>query len=922
MNQPSPSPRKRPQPAGSTAAEHWLSLPDAAEALAVPERALRQAIERGELAAMTTGPAPRVSTAALIAFRAQHLAPPERPLFRLVEPTGETAFVAETRGHGIAPAAESSPGTSTGGGVDRTSPRVRLPTPLTGFVGRARELDLVTALLTDPTVRLLTLMGVGGVGKTRLAIQAAARVAAQFADGVAFVPLSPIQDPDLVLPAIVTGLGLRVDWGQPTLDQVSAALRHKHLLLVIDNFEHVAAAGPVVAALLSACDRLTALVTSRVRLRVAGEQTFTVEPLPVPALPHQGAAWTALPEADLRQVESVQLFVERARAAQADFALTQDQTPVVAAICHRLDGLPLAIELAAARCTVLSLSGMLARLDPRLPLLTGGPRDLPDRLRTMRDAIKWSYGLLSPEEQVLFRRLASFAGGFTLEAAAAMLPPAAAGNAPTQDAAVSVVESLLGQSLLTLVKPPPASDGPSARTRRARPAEPRFMMLETIREFGQEMLSEHGETDASLAALTTYALAVVAPGAATAGGRTAAARDHLDRLEQERANLRVALTWAIQQGDAPAALRLAVALGPIWLGRGPLGQGRALLEGALGLEAGPPQDRLAAMEALARLLFLQGEFAQSAAVGETMVALARGQDDPRFMAQGLVIIGQARDRLAQSGEDRPEPGEYYHSALALFRQIGDAAREADTLGQLGVHAWNRGDLAAYAARAEEALAIYRRLDDRSGVIDSLDRLSLAARLDGDLNRQADLACQIVALTLEIDDPVIIAGTLWTAAAIAGERGHATLSARLFGAEEALRQAIEFVIDPAYAGSYREIVTKIRHDLGEARCASIWEAGRAVSPTQALVEAQAAMALLAETGNASTGNVTATVTYGLTSRELEVLRLVVAGNSDKEIAAELYVARSTVSKHVSAILVKLGAESRTAATALVYRYGLL
>lgn len=880
----------------------FLTIPAAAAMLGVSERTIRRAIERGDLEAARGGRSGRlqISSAALAAFRAWRSAASAggRPWLRLLEYARD-----ETEGH--AAGSRRLPA--------KPARLVRLPAPLTGFVGRGPEVEAVSALLGQAEVRLLTLLGVGGVGKTRLAIRAAETVAGQFADGVVFVSLAPILESELVLPTIVQSLGLRPVLTQSPLGQLQAALLGKRLLLVLDNVEHVAAAAPAVVELLTGCDTLTVLVTSRVRLRVSGERVFSVQPLGVPRPPAAGTPDRAPSPAELTQVESVQLFVERARAARADFTLTSEQAPAIAAICTRLDGLPLAIELAAARCTVLTPVSMLARLGQRLPLLTGGPRDQPDRLRTMRDAITWSYDLLSPDEQALFRRLSVFAGGFTLDVAEVMLRPAETAGDPArgrEEPAIAAVEGLVGQSLVVAMKQTITSAASAAA------AEPRFTMLETIREFGQEKLAANGEEPEVRAAHAAYLLALVeAEGESPPAGKQTA---WLDRMDAERDNLRAALAWVIEERDADAALRLAAALGPVWRGRGPYGEGRAWLERALALGEGPDEARLAAMIALAQLLFLQGELAQSAALGETVLAAARRRQDRSRIAQGLIIIGQAVER---EGEVE-RAVTCYEEALALFREIGDATGEADTLNHLGTAAWERGDVDQFATLAEEALAIWRRVDNRIGVIQSLDRLSLAARVAGQLRRQAALASEIVSLTREIEDPFIIASTLWTTAAIAGERGQAALSARLFGAEAALREATGFVIDSAFAEDYRAMIKEIRANLGSARFASISAAGRTLAPAQALAEAMAAMEQLAVEAPAGAAAATAVTTYGLTPREREVLRLMVNGSSDKEIATILFVSRSTASKHVSAILEKLGAESRTAATALAYRDGLL
>jgi predicted ATPase/class 3 adenylate cyclase len=437
-----------------------------------------------------------------------------------------------------------------------------LPVQPNPLVGRAAELVKVSDLLMHEDVRLVTLTGVGGTGKTRLALQVAADLLDRFEDGVFFVDLAPLADPALVLPTIAATLGIREAGGRSLRDSLVSYLTGKRLLLLLDNFEHLLAASSVVADLLAACGDLKVLATSRATLHVRAEREFPVPPM---ALPDP----TRLPAPDrLAEVAAVTLFVQRAQAAKPDFALTAENASAVADLCVRLDGLPLAIELAAARVKLLPPPALLTRLERRLPVLTGGPRDLPARQRTLRDTIAWSHDLLSPQEQTLFQRLSVFAGGSTLEAVEAVANPD--GGLDTFAALAALVDhSLLRQS--------EGADG-----------EPRFVMLETIREYGLERLAEHVSVVLRESHAHYYlALAErLRPRIDSREGKTI-----LARLDAEHPNLRAALTWAIEQGDADIGVQLGAASWKFWYVRGlarSIGMARAGVRTARRLVTGGP----------------------------------------------------------------------------------------------------------------------------------------------------------------------------------------------------------------------------------------------------------------------------------------------------------------------------------------------
>src|SRR5215204_3556721 len=431
-----------------------------------------------------------------------------------------------------------------------------LPSQPTPLVGREREVAGVCRLLRGGGVRLLTLTGPGGMGKTRLALQVAADLVDEFEDGVFFVPLAPISDPDLVVPTVARTLDITETSGRTPEEALKDYLRNKEMLLVLDNFEQVVEAAPLVGELLSACPALKVLATSRTVLRIYGEQEFTVPPLELPAPSHPQ------PLERLTQYEAVRLFVERAQAAKADFSVTNDNAPAVAEICHRLDGLPLAIELAAARIKVLSAQKILEHLGNRLKLLTGGARDLPERQRTLRSTIEWSYGLLEEGEKVLFARLSVFAGGRTLEAIEAICD--AEGDLP-----VDVLDGLASLVDKSLLKQEEGVGG-----------EPRFVMLETIHEFAREKLEGSGEAEDLRRLHARYFLALAEEAEPALEGSQQ--QVWLDRLEEEHDNMRTVLSWSLGQGqDAELALRIGAVLGEFWYLRGYWSEGRRWLEEAL-----------------------------------------------------------------------------------------------------------------------------------------------------------------------------------------------------------------------------------------------------------------------------------------------------------------------------------------------------
>lgn len=496
-----------------------------------------------------------------------------------------------------------------------------LPIPATPLIGREQEVQTLCALLQRPEVRLLTVTGMAGVGKTRLALQVAANLAERFAEGAQFVSLAALNDPELVLPTLAQALGLRESGTMPVLTLLTTALREQHVLLVLDNFEQVIAAAPHLAALLEACPAVKLLVTSREVLHLRAEYQFVTPPLALPTLQQ-------IESSALEKNPAVQLFLQHAQAVQQGFRLTPDNAAIIAEICQRLEGIPLAIELAAPRLKLLSPQALLARLEGRLQLLTGGARDLPERQRTMRSTIVWSYELLSPAEQALFRRVSVFVGGWTLEAAEQVCREAGA----LEPDILENLGSLLDKSL---VSQEPASNG-----------ETRFKMLYVLREFGLEQLDAEGETTATREAHAAYYLALAEE--ARSQQDRAGSKGRRGRLAQEHDNLRAALNWWLEHAEqahapeaAERALRLWWAISPFWIAPC-YREGYANVQRVLAVRAGVSEEvQVKALLYAASVLRAVDEMQQAQALAQEALALARQTGDLPGIAFALQSLGVA-----------------------------------------------------------------------------------------------------------------------------------------------------------------------------------------------------------------------------------------------------------------------------------------
>lgn len=613
--------------------------------------------------------------------------------------------------------------------VTAAGPRRRsLPAQMTSLVGRQQEIAALKALLSRPDVRLLTLTGPSGTGKTRLALAVAETIAHAFADGPAFVPLAPIQEPALVCSAIARALAVHEPARRPLAEQVTDYLRDRELLLLLDNFEHLAAAAPLVAELLAACPRLKALVTSRAVLHLYGEHNVPVPPLRLPVSP------ASPEEADLlalaRASEAVELFVARATAARPDFALTAENAGVLIQICRRLDGLPLAMELAAARIRLLPPAALLERLERRLDLLRGGARDLPARQQTLRGAIGWSYDLLDWSEQRLFRRLTVFVGGCTLAAAESVC---SSGVTSPPDA-LEGIAALLDQSLLQ-------QDEPSG-------GEPRLRILETVREYGLEQLLASGEMAAVQRRYAGYFLALAEE--MDAQWRGPAPHVWFERLEQERDNLRAALAWSLTEGgDKEMGLRLGAALWRFWEIRGHLREGREWLARLLALPEAPSYAaaRAKALTAAGYLATIQGDIAAAYPLLEASLALARASGGTANLTESLNTFGFA----ALAAGEYERAARLLEESLACGRESGDETACHVALFNLARVAQALGDYGRAAALHEQSLALKRKQGESWSIALSLSNLGHLAQLRGRPRQAVALFQESLALRQRLGD---------------------------------------------------------------------------------------------------------------------------------------------------------------------------
>ncbi len=844
-----------------------------------------------------------------------------------------------------------------------------LPHTLTSLVARTVEIEAIARSLRDPTIRMLTLTGPGGVGKTRLAIAVAEQVADAFQDGIVYVDLAPVRDPSLVLRTIAARFSLR-ELGSGILpDRLVSAIAERHLLLVIDNFEQVVIAARDIQMLLELCPALVLLVTSRIRLRISGEHEFPVAPLPLSE------------SSDPSQSGAVQLFIERARTVSPGYSPSPDTVPVLVEIVRRVDGLPLAIELAAARIKTLPPAALLDRMERRLPLLSGGWRDLPLRQQTMRDTIGWSYDLLDTPEQALFRRLGIFVGGFTLDAVEAISKD----MDPTLDV-IDGITALIEHSLLQHVS---ESDG-----------HPRYKMLETVSEYARDRLDAAQETDTVCRHHAEFYLALAEAGETGIVGPHQT--DWLYRLDHEKDNIRTALHWALQHEEIDTATRLTAALWLFWRRRGYLSEGRTQIDQILALPpgSGSVAARCSVRTGAGVLAMYQGDYELAIQhchialdewrergdqkwIGRTLLCLAsiaRYRDDyasaRTFGEESLTAFRAIDDRwgigrvmnhlgmIAWVQGRRAEGTAYLDDALKYLRQVEDTAGIFEVLLEMGKGACDEGNLDRATTLFEESLVLSESMGDHTGRGAVLTELAVVAQHSGDYDRATILLQQAKALAqqdgdrrqlaylaahlgdtavargeigpatgyyaealthfLPMGNRVGIAQTIGAIAQCAALRGQTIPAIRLLGSTSALFHAIGATPppnhDPATAAA------TLRPKLSPAVFARVWQEGAALLPADSATEALAMAAELAAEPSIQDSPAPApdspALQFGLTPREIEVLALLQDGLSDREIADILSISERTAGNHVQHAMQKIGVPSRTAAAIFALRHGLI
>src|SRR5918998_468874 len=775
-----------------------------------------------------------------------------------------------------------------------TAPRIperslhNLPLQLSSFVGREKELAEVKRLLKDN--RLLTLTGSGGCGKTRLALAAAAELVDAFEDRVWLVELASLGDPSLVPQAVASTLGVREQPGRFLAGTLSDHLGSRKALLVLDNCEHlVEGCAELAEALLRSCPKLRILTTSREALSIAGEIAWPVPSLTLPDLRRLPAVES------LPRYEATRLFLERAGAVRLAFALTEQNAPAVARICYRLDGIPLAIELAAARVKVLSVEEISSHLGDSFRLLAAGSRTAMPRQRTLHATMDWSHELLSQKERALFRRLSVFAGGFTLKAAESVC----AGEDLERNEVLDLLSHLVDKSLVIMWEDRTGT---------------RYRLLETIRQYGKERLEEVGEAAHVRERHAGYYLAVAEEAEPALKGERQV--PWLERLEREHENLRATMAWLLDRGESEEAARVGWALWLFWGIRTHLAEGRRSMERALSARGSVAMSA----SARAKALFVAGMMSNYQ--GDHLSAEPLVQESLRLFKELGDKLGTAY-ALSNAGYVALGRGRYQQAiaviedAADLFLEEGEKWGAAIELGFLAVAWRNQGDHERAKRLAERGLAISREIGERQATTSALYTLAILAQTEGEDERARDLFEEGLKLSAELGNEADVAHCLEGLASMYGAEGKIVRAARLWGAEETLLEKLEdavytYVPDRAL---HRNQVAAAGSQLDEAAWTAAWNEGRAMSLEQAVEYAL-------EQEPAPESAAPAPYPAGLSAREADVLRLVANGLTNAEVAEKLFLSPRTVDWHLGSIYRKLGLHSRTEAARFASEHDLL
>jgi len=890
----------------------------------------------------------------------------------------------------------------------KAEPLWNVPTPLTSIIGREAEIKKICALLSRPEVRLLTLLGPGGIGKTRLGIDVAIHLRNSFADGVCFVTLAPIRNPTLVLLTIAQALCISETETQSLSHVVTTCLHKKQILLVLDNFEQILMATHVLSDILESCPTVKIMVTSRATLHIQSEQEFHVQPLTLPSLDR-------LPEyAMLTRYAAVELFLQRVQAQILDFQITPTNARTIAEICIQLDGLPLAVELAAARIKLLPPQALLARLSQRLQLLTSGQRTLPVRQQTLRNTLKWSYDLLDAREQQLFRRISVFAKGCSLDA----LEQLSTTLGDTAETILDDAASLVNKSLLQQTE----QEG----------SEPRLIMLETIREYGLERLTESGEADSVFRAHANYYLALAETAEPELEGPQQAA--WITQLEREHNNLQAVLLWSVapieetkqqeRQERREIALRLVVALRRFWLVRGYISEGQNFLEHALAISEDNAVTLIhaKALLALGMLTSMQGDYGRAGDLCTKSLEIFRKLRDSRSVAKALYQLGHlawmrgdlklarslAEDALVHSRKSGHEgsiawslfrlarllieQGEYirghalleenlllhkkmgnkramaaslYHlawvylitqsdpdttralstQAQSIFAEVRDKEGIAYSLYLSGQLAFSENDSMAAQAQMRESEMLFREMQHKEGIAWTLSMLGRIATAQNIYDRADSLYKEALTIARELDHKGLLAFCIEGLAALlatqtiqqkehgeensqqpalhtSNEQFFANLcwAAQLWGSAEALRDTSSLPLTPLDHAFYERSIAAIHNELGQELFVKAWSEGRAMLPLQALNKPGSKK--IAPPAQTHTPTPKTSPPDGLTSREIEVLKLVAQSLTSAQIAEQLTLSPLTVNSHVRSIYNKLGVTSRSGATRYAIKHNLI